>query len=56
MSAIHTKVSKLHSDFVLLSSWIKSEYDTYSFPIRDLIAGNIHDTLKPFDTRVFFKV
>lgn len=51
-----TNVSKLHDDVVLCNSWIKSEYDTYSFPIRDLIVGKDHDTLNPFDMRAFFRV
>lgn len=51
-----TNVSKLHDDAVLFSSWIKSEYDTYSFPIRDLIVGKDHDTLNPFDMRAFLRV
>ena len=51
-----TNVSKLHDDVVLFISVIKSEYDTYSFPIRDLIVGKDPDTLNPFDMRAFFRV
>lgn len=51
-----TNVSKLHDDVVLFNSWIKSEYDTYSFQSRDLIVGKDPDTLNPLAIIAFFRV